>query len=73
MEKGMFFKKGAIIRHTAKGTTGVVIDWGVLGNGYRRFMLSNEENADSLRVWTQEGTIEVWPAGDVKLTNERGR
>lgn len=66
MEKANIFKKGVVLKHKDKEGRGIVIDWGILSRECRRFKVAGKEAADSVRVWTKEGKIEVWPAEAVK-------
>ncbi|MDA8172692.1 MAG: hypothetical protein M0Z48_12790 [Nitrospiraceae bacterium] len=59
-----FLRRGMIIRHTVKKKKGVVIDWGVTGAKYRKYVISKKPLADSVRVWTGQ-RIEVWPLPEV--------
>lgn len=61
-----FLRKGLIIRHILKKKKGVIIDWGVTGAKYRKYMISKKERADSVRVWTGR-KIEVWSLPDVTV------
>lgn len=74
-KKSGALKKGAVITHKDKNKEGVVIDWGIVINmkrgfngEYRELMLPNTELADSIRVRTSEGTIEIWPTEEVEFT-----
>lgn len=69
------FKKGATITLKDENKTGTVIDWGIVVNMKRGFdgkekelLLPSTELADSVRVKTNEGMIEIWSAEAVELT-----
>ena len=62
----LFLRKGLVLKHSEKKAKGIVIDWGVTGAKYRKYVLSKKERADSVRVWTGE-QIEVWPLARVFL------
>ena len=66
MNKHLLFKKGTIVRHLGKNWKGVVIDWGKF-NGSHKFVISDRDIADSIRVWTRGGTIEVWKTDNVSM------
>lgn len=58
-------KRGAIVKQADGKEKGVVIDWGIFHQKYKRYVPSKREVADSVRVWTG-GRIEVWYIGDIK-------
>ncbi len=67
-------KKGAVILHKNKNKEGIVIDWGLVVSMKRAFdgkekeiLIPSTQLADSIRVQTHEGTIEIWPAEAVEL------
>lgn len=67
-------KKGAVITLKNEDKTGKVIDWGFVVNmkkGFgeegRELLIPNRELADSVRVFTNKGTIEIWPVDAVEL------
>ncbi|MDA8088004.1 MAG: hypothetical protein M0Z75_15055 [Nitrospiraceae bacterium] len=62
----LFLRKGIIIRHIADKRKGVVIDWGVTGAKYRKYVPSKKERADAVRVWTGR-KIEVWALPEVSF------
>jgi len=73
--KNRILKRGAIITHKIKKKMGIVIDWGIVVNmkkgfdrGYKELMLPSIDTADSIRVRTSEGVIEIWPTEAVELT-----
>lgn len=53
-------RKGAVIKHKNSKKKGIVIDWGIYNQKYKRYVLTKKETADCLRVWTSSA-IEVWP------------
>lgn len=66
-------RKGLVIKHRLKKRKGVVIDCGTVinwdmigasGARNRKYIISKEEQADAVRVWTVRG-IEVWCFSDV--------
>ncbi|MDA8086612.1 MAG: hypothetical protein M0Z75_07930 [Nitrospiraceae bacterium] len=59
-----FLRKGLVLKHTGKQGKGVVIDWGITGAKYRKYIPSKKDLADAVRVWTGE-RIEVWPLAQV--------
>ena len=70
------FKKGITITLKDENKTGRVIDWGIVVNLKRGFdgiekelLLPSTELADSVRVETNEGMIEIWSAEAVELTS----
>lgn len=69
------FKKGTTITLKDENKTGTVIDCGIVVNIKRGFdgkekelLLPGTELADSVRVKTNEGMIEIWSAEAVELT-----
>jgi hypothetical protein len=67
-------KKGAVITLKNEDKTGKVIDWGFVVNIKRGFdgkekeiLLPSTGLADSVRVFTNKGTIEIWPVDAVEL------
>lgn len=54
------FKKGDVIRLQGSEKHGIVIDWGIYHQKYRRYMLAKRDMADCVRVWTSSA-IEIWP------------
>lgn len=59
-------RKGMVIRNTAKKKKGVVIDWGVTDAKYREYLISKNERADAVRVWTGH-RIEVWSLPEISF------
>jgi hypothetical protein len=70
MEKTTIFKRGVVLWHRDTDTCGVVIDWGIYSMWDNRYMLSDEKDANSVRVWTRGGYIEVWPWEAVKKSEQ---
>ncbi len=73
-KKFNFLKRGAVIEHKLKKKTGTIIDWGMVINlkrhfdgSQKRFLIPSAEPADSIRVRTNEGAIEIWPTEAVEL------
>ncbi|TAL22275.1 MAG: hypothetical protein EPN94_11390 [Nitrospirae bacterium] len=69
-------KRGVSITLKDENKTGTVIDWGIVVNIKRGFdgsekelLLPSAELADSIRVRTNEGAIEIWPKESVELTS----
>ncbi len=67
-------KKGAVITLKNENKTGKIIDWGFVVNMKREFdgkekeiLLPSTELADSVRVFTNKGTIEIWSMDAVAL------
>ena len=58
-------KKGDSIRLDGSNKRGIVIDWGVYHQKYKRYMLARRETADCIRVWTSSA-IEVWPLNMIR-------
>ena len=56
----LLFKKGDVVVHKESSKKGIIIDWGLFHPEFRRFHFTNTEQADSIRVWTSGGAIEIW-------------
>lgn len=59
-EEIAMLRRGEIVKLTGSEKKGVIIDWGVYHQTYKKYMLTKKDTADSIRVWTG-GAIEVWP------------
>lgn len=64
------FKRGQLIRHADNGKRGVIIDWGVYNQKYKRYMLAKRDSAECIRVWTSTA-IEVWPISSARPESEK--
>lgn len=57
-------RRGTIIQLHDNKKKGVVIDWGVYNQKYKKYVLSKKDAADYIRVWTDDA-IEVWPINKI--------
>ncbi len=58
-------RRGSVVAHSRSEKKGVLIDWGVYNQKYKKYMLVSKDAADCIRVWTA-GAIEVWPLSSIR-------